>query len=72
MGGAIRVPIDKKHKVLNTLQLRDLDFCSPARVVQSLRDKGFHIQTELKTAFSKTGRRHKNVAHYFIGGGDYE
>ena len=62
----------REKKGLNTFEMRQLDFCSPARIVCSLRDKGYVIETELRPAYSFAKRLHHRVAHYFLVGDDNE
>lgn len=55
-----------KLKPLNTLQLRELGFMTPAPRIMELRRMGYPIKTVCKDAYDHCGILHKRVAIYSL------
>ncbi|MCC5856209.1 MAG: hypothetical protein JJU10_11125 [Idiomarina sp.] len=62
----------QSHKSLNTFELRARGFCTPNTNVHSLRKAGVPIKTTLRDAIGESGRVHRRVAHYSLGGSTHE
>lgn len=59
----------KLNSSFSTFDLQAKGFCSPNRIVHSLRSKGVLITTARKATMGPSGRVHKRVAHYSLVGG---
>jgi hypothetical protein len=56
----------KIKQSLNTLELRELGFISPAPRLQELRQRGHNIISIREDVFTPDGRLHRRVARYYL------
>jgi hypothetical protein len=56
----------KIKQSLNTLELRELGFISPAQRLLELKQQGYNIISIREDVFTPDGRLHRRVARYYL------